>query len=115
MMDEIVVYSILALSLIANFFQWFGISNLLNQNEQLEVMIKKSIANEDRLNVDVEKYHQVLQGLFTRALADLHQVDAKGAFQSDDEVGWTFKMIVNIIQDVADRLQNLKRNNEDEG
>lgn len=96
-------------SILVNLLQWFFISNLLNQNKQLEDTIEKAVKNNDKINEDVLKYHQVLLGLFQNAYTEITRVDKKGSFSSDDEVGWSFKLLMNTIRDVTEKLETLKR------
>jgi hypothetical protein len=112
-MDEIVLYIILGICVIAILIQWFFIDNLLNQNKQLEDTVAKSLKANDKLNEDVEKYHRVLQGVYANAYAEIMKVDKKGSFSSDDEIGWAFSLIRDTVKDITEKLNNMKRTDEE--
>lgn len=113
-MEETVLYVILGLSIFGNILLWIFITNLLNQIDEFEKVVEKALNRNDKLNEDILKYHQVLQGLFTRAYSDILKVDKNGSFSSDDEVGWSFTLIKETIRDIQDRLENLKRKDGEE-
>lgn len=54
---------------------------------------------------------------YTAAAAELDRVDKRGGFASDDEVGFTFKIIQKTITELATYLNNLQKqiNGEEEG
>lgn len=82
----------------------FVISNLYEQITQLERYLQEATDNEEQL----EKYYQYFLQLFARCKVELDKVDKRGAFSSDDEVGFAFKVIQQSIGDVAEKLKNLK-------
>lgn len=112
-MDETILYVVLSFCTVAILLQWFFIDNLLAQNKKLEEVVKKSLKANDKLNEDVEKYYKVLQGIYTKAYAELTKVDQKGSFSSDDEVGWSFGLILDTIRDITEKLNNMKRTDEE--
>lgn len=92
----------------------FFISNLLNQNKQLESEVKKLDKREEKLYIEIENYYKIFLGLFTEAYTNMQRVDKRGSFSSDDEVGFAFKVIYNAIQEVQTKLENLKVDDENE-
>ncbi len=50
--------------------------------------------------VKFEQFFIDLKGRSERALSKLKYIDSTGHFESDDEVGWTFDHIKNIILDI---------------
>ena len=50
--------------------------------------------------VKFEEFFVDLKGRSERALSKLKYIDSTGHFESDDEVGWTFDHIKNIISDI---------------
>jgi hypothetical protein len=112
-MEETVFWILFGISILGNLIEWLFIDNLLNQNRQLEKAIQDALKSNDRINDDVEKYHRVLEGLFDKAYTDIVRVDKNGSFSSDDEVGWTFQLIKNTVQDITQRLKDLRRTDGD--
>lgn len=112
-MDEIIIYIILGISILGNLLQWFFLGNLLNQNKQMEEVLGKALKNNDKINEDVEKYHSVLQGIYSKAYTEIMKVDKKGSFSGDDEVGWAFSLIRDTVKDITEKLNNMKRTDEE--
>lgn len=108
-MDEVVLYTILGISVFGNLIAWVFIGNLLNQTKQLEKAVEDSLSANDKIQEDVEKYYRVLYGIFTSAAIELDRVDKKGSFSSDDEVGFAFKAIQETIMDVKEKMDYIKR------
>lgn len=62
------------------------VRNLLLQNEQLEDTLIETLED---VQLKVEKAYQ-----------DLQNADIRGSFESDDEVGSTFKEIKDIVENL---------------
>lgn len=75
--------------------------NLLKRNEQLEE------AQELIVNDYEELYEKLIQfqNVISNADKKLKDIDAKGSFESDDEVGFFFKELKNIQDDITNFLQ----------
>lgn len=73
------------------------ISNLYNQITTLERVVKDT---DDRMY----KVYTFMLELFTRADSELGRIDKRGAFSSDDEVGFTFRIIKESIEQVKYQL-----------
>lgn len=101
----IIFLSILLFSVIV--VGYFIVSNLLSQVEQLESSLQSSIQKE----VDFVKYYDYFIKLFTEAHLEMVRVDKRGAFSSDDEVGFSFKVIYRAIEDVKKKLAELEEIN----
>lgn len=113
-MEDAIIYVIVGISILGNIFQWIFIENLLSQNGQLEKIVLKALKANDKINEDVEKYYKVLQGIYTKAYTELTKIDKNGSFSSDDEVGWSFGLILDTIKDITEKLNNFKREDTDE-
>ncbi len=81
----------------------FIIINLYRKVERLEGMVA------DAENTAINVYNVMLE-IFVSASTELERVDKRGAFASDDEVGFTFRIIKEVIEQV--KYQILKRHNE---
>ncbi len=84
---EIIIGIVSGLLLIAGFVIW----NLLKKVERQEDLI--------------EKYQQYLTSLDTSIKLSskrLEEIDVKGMFSSDDEIGWYFKQIKEIQEILND-------------
>jgi hypothetical protein len=75
--------------------------NLLKRNEQLEEA-QDLIANDYE-----ELYNKMLlfETVIDNANKKLKEIDYKGSFESDDEVGFFFKELKNIQEDINKFLQ----------
>ena len=71
---------------IVTLVEGYIIWNLLKKNEKLEDIIEEN----------TDKYINVYNAL--------KEIDLRGAFEADDEVGSTFKEIKNIIESNVDKL-----------
>lgn len=95
---------LIALVLVLCFVGWFIISNLLNQIQQLEETIQNASDIEQRaLNV----YNFLLE-LYVNTYAELQEIDKRGSFSSDDEVGFVFRVIMESIEQVKTKMQELQ-------
>lgn len=90
------------------------IDNLLTQIKQLENHIEEITDKDDRIEEDVEKYYKYFLEIFTEAYNQMKRVDKRGAFSSDDEVGFSFKVLLKSIEDVSNKLKNMRTNPEEE-
>jgi hypothetical protein len=84
------------------------ITNLMNQNRQLQ----QAVENETKIVDEVERVYTYLLKLLTQTCAELERVDKNGAFSSDDEVGFVFKVIKKTVFDVKHKLDSIR---DDEG
>jgi hypothetical protein len=82
----IITYTILIISLITNIALIFGIRNVLTQNEELEDTLLDTV-NDVKIKVN-------------NALTQLRDIDLKGSFESDDEVGGVFTEIKTIVENL---------------
>lgn len=96
---------IASVSLVGNGILFWMISNLLRQNNVFEESVKNQLKLED----DILKYHEVVLGILSNAYAEFTRIDKRGSFSSDDEVGWSFGLLLNIIRDVKEKVESLKR------
>lgn len=87
----------------------FIISNLYRQNEQFETYIKEAETREKQIFKEAENYYLAMLKLFTEAKQTIDAVDKRGSFSSDDEVGFAFKIIKIAIDNVANQLEELNK------
>jgi hypothetical protein len=82
----------------------YVILNLLKKIELAEIQINEYIDIE-------ENSYQLLNSLiikYTNVLNELKRIDRLGSFESDDEVGFVFKTIKNTINDLVEKLNDMK-------
>lgn len=86
----------------------FFIYNLLRQVAALEeeILIGDKLLR-DREEKTIQIYTFFLK-LFTGTLKDMEEIDRKGAFKADDEVGFTFNALLESIKQVKFQIENLK-------
>lgn len=84
--------------------------NLYNQVNQLEQYLESTTKAEE----DVEKYYQYFLGLFTKCYAELQRIDKRGSFSSDDEVGFSFRVVIQAIADVKNKIEAIRVEQEQE-
>lgn len=75
--------------------------NLLKRNEQLEEA-QDLIANDYE---DLYNKMLLFEAVIDNANKKLKEIDYKGSFESDDEVGFFFKELKNIQEDINKFLQ----------
>lgn len=102
-MECFLITILFSLSLAANLFLIWIVSNLYNQVQDL----KQELTKVNTLDDDLVRYHEILMGIFTRAYADFERVDKRGSFSSDDEIGWSFKLLKDVIKDVQENLKSI--------
>lgn len=90
----------------------FVVYNLYNQSKQLEEFIIGVDKREKKIYEDAEKYYLAFLQLFTNADSEMSRIDKRGAFSSDDEVGFAFKVIKTCIANVVEQLKRLKDEQE---
>lgn len=74
-----------------SFILLYGVINLMRKNEKLEKII-------DEQNEILSNLSQKIQN----ANISLEEIDNKGTFKSDDEVGWFFEN----LKDISNNLNN---------
>jgi uncharacterized membrane protein YukC len=62
-------------------------------------LLKKSEKAED-LIISYEKYVNNLGNILSKASNKLKEIDSKGLFDSDDEIGWFFKYVKDMQEDL---------------
>lgn len=78
--------------------------NLYRKNSQLESALKETGKIED----EVVTFYEVMLRIFMNAEGEMRRIDKRGAFSSDDEVGFGFKVIKTSIENVVVQLKSLK-------
>ena len=83
----------------------YAVYNLYRKNDTLNAVV----VQQDMLQNDILERIQ-------NTLRELREVDLRGAFEADDEVGFTFNSIKEIIEvlnkDVIDAINNIDENKE---
>ena len=85
---------------------FFIIYNLYSQLEQLETIVKTTIERED----EFEYYYNLILERLIHTNEQINKVDKNGAFASDDEVGFVFKIIQRSIDELVNRIKSLRVN-----
>ena len=86
-----IIEIILGVSAVFNIGLLIGVRNLLKQNEQLEDDLVGTISG-------------VVQTI-NEANEKMKQVDLRGSFESDDEVGTVFTELKGIVTDLNDKFK----------
>lgn len=82
---------------------YYFISNLQNQIDQLEQQSTDVIAAENKV---INVYRFILN-ILVKTLSELNKVDKRGSFSSDDEVGFAFKTIKELIEHCKVEIQRI--------
>jgi len=96
-----------ALSIILIAFNLLTIYFCFNLFQKLQ-QSKKLISTKLFLEDDLKNFYTKLSEDIIEIYTKLQRVDKKGSFASDDEVGFTFKAILRIIEELADRVNALQ-------
>jgi hypothetical protein len=88
----------------------FFIYNLYNQVQQLEQYLLEATKVED----EFENYYQYFLTMFIKCHSELKDIDTRGSFSSDDEVGFAFRVIIKAIEDVKIKIEQMKIQDEQE-
>ena len=78
--------------------------NLLRKNERIE----DTFESMDNELMDYIEFVTKLELDLKRAFDSMKKADSKGGFESDDEVGQTFKTIKNIIAELEEKYGKQK-------
>lgn len=97
------IYILVFFVLLTLILAWFCY-NLLKQNVQLERYLKQYVANEEQIEV----FYRLVLGILTRAATDMDKVDKRGSFSSDDEVGFSFKVIHRAIETAKKQIESIR-------
>jgi len=96
----------LIISFLFNCILGYACYNLLTKNEKNEEVITDQQINTDYAKEYVQSMSKIIEGIDKK----LVEIDSKGAFKSDDEVGWFFKELLYI----KDKLNSFNLNNNAE-
>jgi hypothetical protein len=94
----ILTYVLIALILILSYTTF----NLLRKNEKLEDMVE----NQSKILSGYMSYLNKIADIIEHSDRRLKEVDSKGSFKSDDEVGFFFEQLLSI-QEVLNKF-NIK-------
>lgn len=102
------IYFLISVIVVMGLGGWFIVSNLLTQIEGLESHIQKTAKEGRKSEDEFYKYYIYFLKMFNEAYSEMRRVDKRGAFSSDDEVGFAFKVIYRAIEDIAKKLEELE-------
>ena len=88
-----VIEIILGVSVLLNLIFLYGVRNLNRQNEQYQDYIENELVSNEDVKTRVESAYQRLK-----------DADIRGSFESDDEVGASFKEILSIVEDLNEQV-----------
>ena len=88
-----VIEIILGVSVLLNLIFLYGVRNLNRQNEQYQDYIENELVSNEDVKTRVESAYQRLK-----------DADIRGSFESDDEVGASFKEILSIVEDLNEEV-----------
>ena len=93
MFETFLMVILLPASIIFNILLLIRGINLVKQNEKLSDMIKDYDARENNTLIILENM-----------LGEMKQIDLKGSFESDDEVGVVFSELKNTIESYKNQI-----------
>ena len=88
-----VIEIMLGVSVLLNFLILYGVRNLNRQNEQYQDYIENELLSSEEIKNRVESAYQRLK-----------DADIRGSFESDDEVGASFKEILSIVEELNEEV-----------
>ena len=81
----------------------FVIYNLLGQISELE----KAVAKVTQVEDDALSVYDFFLKLFSNTLREMEDIDRRGAFKADDEVGFIFNTLLESIKHVKFQIEKL--------
>lgn len=90
------------------------VTNLLSQINQLEKYIDGEFKRKIKKEEDFDKYYQYILGLLTHAYSEMSRIDKRGSFSSDDEVGFSFRVIYRSIEELKQKIESMKVEEKDQ-
>ncbi len=100
------IYIITGLLLISLYINY----NLYSKITPLENAISKGLILEE----EFLKYYEAILILVISAKTEMDKIDTKGAFSSDDDVGFAFKVIQTAINNLVLKMKQLGGKTNDE-
>lgn len=85
--------------------------NLYHKVERYEQMIGTDI---DAVETRALSFYTMVMAILLNTISELRRVDKNGAFASDDEVGFTFTTILELIEQTKAQIQQLNGTDETE-
>ncbi len=102
MITTIILSVIITLSVIVNIIQYYR-----------QVQLEKTI---DTIQLDEKLYYDFFDKIcigINHSYQNLDRLDKRGAFKNDDEVGFTFKAILTVVNDLNLFLGDARRKIEE--
>jgi len=81
------------------------IRNLLIQNDSLVETIQIYSNKIDSVEEEAIKYQRYYLELITKTYQELQRIDKRGSFSSDDEVGFSFRVLFTAIENLKEKLR----------
>lgn len=81
---------------------------MYSQIDVLEIALSDELTAHETTKSEIINYHLYFLKLYSEAYSQLERIDQRGSFSSDDEVGFAFKVIIQTIGDVKNKLTDLK-------
>lgn len=86
----------------------FAVNNLLKQVDTLEKDLDKYGDRIVEVEAESLKYYKYYLKIFSETLSELKRVDKRGSFSSDDEVGFSFRVIVSSIEMLVEKIKSIE-------
>lgn len=80
------------------------VRNLLKQIDVLEETIQVYSNKIDSVEEEAIKYQRYYLELITQTYKELQRIDKRGSFSSDDEVGFSFRILFTAIENLKLKL-----------
>lgn len=84
------------------------IRNLLKQNDELVEIIQIYSNKVDSVEEEAIKYQRYYLELITQTYQELQRIDKRGSFSSDDEVGFSFRILFTAIENLKLKLGSIE-------
>lgn len=103
------IYIIIILIILLIVAGWI-INNLHNQSKQLQEYLDEAFEQEDRF---LTVYDTVLR-ILVHTKIEMEKIDFRGAFRTDDEVGFTFIALKSCIDTVASEIDKINNDKKED-
>lgn len=70
------------------------------------------LADAEEYNRDMEQYSNYMFRSIEAAYTEMKQIDRLGAFESDDEAGTTFKILLQVVEDLYEEFNGTPEEEE---
>ena len=70
------------------------------------------LADAEDYNSEVERYSNYMYRVIEQAYYEMKQIDRLGAFESDDESGTTFKLLLQVVEELYEEFNGTTKEEE---